>query len=90
MLSTGPLLQFVVFQVELARAYFEKKEFMRAAHVVRQSTSSRAVFLRGYAKFLVTFDAYLAPSNRCPTTGWREIQSRQPSRLLPSPARRDD
>jgi len=39
-------------EVELARAYFEKKEFMRAAHVVRQSTSSRAVFLRGYAKFL--------------------------------------
>jgi len=39
-------------EVDLARGYFEQKEFMRASHVLQKSKSPQAIFLRGYAKFL--------------------------------------
>jgi len=39
-------------RILLAQAYFQSKEFARAAHTLDGFTSSKAVFLRGYAKFL--------------------------------------
>ncbi|CAK9138671.1 unnamed protein product [Ilex paraguariensis] len=42
----------------LAKSYFDCREYKRAAHVLRDQTSKKAMFLRCYALYLVCF--YLA------------------------------
>lgn len=39
----------------LAKSYFDCREYRRAAHVLRDQTSKKAVFLRCYALYLVGF-----------------------------------
>lgn len=39
----------------LAKSYFDCREYRRAAHVLRDQTGKKAVFLRCYALYLVCF-----------------------------------
>lgn len=39
----------------MAKAYFDCREYRRAAHVLRDQTGRKAVFLRCYALYLVNF-----------------------------------
>lgn len=39
----------------MAKAYFDCREYRRAAHVLRDQTGKKAVFLRCYALYLVSF-----------------------------------
>lgn len=43
----------------LAKSYFDCKEYRRAAHVLRDQTGKKAVFLRCYALYLVSFSFIL-------------------------------
>lgn len=42
----------------LAKSYFDCKEYRRAAHVLRDQTGKKAIFLRGYSLFLVCFESH--------------------------------
>lgn len=39
----------------LAKSYFDCREFRRAAHVLRDQTGKKALFLRCYSLYLVSF-----------------------------------
>ena len=42
----------------LAKSYFDCREYRRAAHVLRDQTGKRAIFLRCYSLYLVCFESH--------------------------------
>lgn len=42
----------------LAKSYFDCREYRRAAHVLRDQTGKKAIFLRCYSLYLVCFESH--------------------------------
>ena len=58
----------------LAKPYFDFREYRRAAHVLRDQTGKKAVFLRCYALYLVRltliWSSFLLRIGRSFTVSW--------------------
>ena len=52
-------------QFQLARSYFDMKEFDRVAHTLREARGDRARFLRTYAAYLVSFQSRVQLGSCC-------------------------
>jgi anaphase-promoting complex subunit 8 len=46
-------------EFQLARSYFDTKEFDRVVYTLKHARGKRAVFLRTYSAYLVSFPSYV-------------------------------